>query len=99
MLTERQQELLDHIERGLAQTGLAPTYREMADLMDLRSLAGIHKMILQLEEKDYIRRMPRRARAIEVKKPQTHLNSEFNRGIQEGLRLSEQGSSKLAMVS
>ncbi len=66
MLTRKQHELLRFINDRLAQTGVPPSFDEMKDALDLRSKSGIHRLIMALEERGFIRRLPNRARAIEV---------------------------------
>ena len=68
MLTKKQNELLIYINQNLRETGIAPSYEEMKDALDLRSKSGIHRLIKALEERGFIRRLPHRARAIEVTK-------------------------------
>ena len=66
MLTRKQYELLVIIEKGLRETGISPSYDEMKDALALRSKSGIHRLITGLEERGFIRRLPHRARALEV---------------------------------
>ena len=68
MLTKKQNELLIYINQNLRETGVAPSYEEMKEALDLRSKSGIHRLINALEERGFIRRLPHRARAIEVTK-------------------------------
>jgi len=68
MLTKKQNELLIYINQNLRETGVAPSYEEMKDALDLKSKSGIHQLITALEERGFIRRLPHRARAIEVTK-------------------------------
>ena len=68
MLTRKQAELLRFINEKLQETGVPPSFDEMKDAIDLRSKSGIHRLILALEERGFIRRLPNRARAIEVLK-------------------------------
>lgn len=65
-LTRAQLKLLKVIEGYIAQDGIAPSFEEMCEAMGLRSKSGIHRLILALEERGYIRRMPNRARHLEV---------------------------------
>lgn len=65
-LTPRQLKLLDQIKLSFAERGYAPSIRELADTMGYRSLGGIHDALECLEERGHIRRLPQRARAIEV---------------------------------
>ncbi len=66
MLTRKQNELLRFIHERLKETGVPPSFDEMKDALDLRSKSGIHRLILALEERGFIRRLPNRARALEV---------------------------------
>src|SRR6266571_2371910 len=68
MLTKKQHELLIYINQRLASTGVAPSFDEMKDALNLRSKSGIHRLISGLEERGFIRRLPHRARALEVTK-------------------------------
>src|SRR5437588_11092784 len=68
MLTRKQFELLRFIHERLKETGVPPSFDEMKDALDLRSKSGIHRLITALEERGFIRRLPNRARAIEVMK-------------------------------
>jgi repressor LexA len=68
MLTRKQHELLMFINQRLAATGIAPSFDEMKDALNLRSKSGIHRLISGLEERGFIRRLPHRARALEVVK-------------------------------
>jgi repressor LexA len=68
MLTKKQHELLMFINQRLAATGVAPSFDEMKDALNLRSKSGIHRLISGLEERGFIRRLPHRARALEVTK-------------------------------
>jgi repressor LexA len=66
MLTRKQFELLRFIHERLTESGVPPSFDEMKDALDLRSKSGIHRLITALEERGFIRRLPNRARAIEV---------------------------------
>ena len=66
MLTRKQSELLRFIHERLKETGVPPSFDEMKDALDLRSKSGIHRLIMALEERGFIRRLPNRARALEV---------------------------------
>lgn len=68
MLTPKQQELLSFIQTRLEEGGVSPSFEEMKDALDLRSKSGIHRLINALEERGFIRRLPNRARALEVLK-------------------------------
>jgi repressor LexA len=66
MLTRKQHELLMFINQRLSATGVSPSFDEMKDALNLRSKSGIHRLISGLEERGFIRRLPHRARALEV---------------------------------
>jgi repressor LexA len=66
MLTRKQLELLLFINERLKESGVPPSFDEMKDALDLRSKSGIHRLITALEERGFIRRLPNRARALEV---------------------------------
>src|SRR4051794_16057011 len=68
MLTRKQHELLRFIHDRLKEDGVPPSFDEMKDALDLRSKSGIHRLIMALEERGFIRRLPNRARALEVVK-------------------------------
>ena len=68
MLTKKQHELLLFIHNRTQETGISPSFDEMKDALDLRSKSGIHRLITALEERGFIRRLPNRARALEVVK-------------------------------
>jgi repressor LexA len=66
MLTRKQYDLLHFIHKRLLRDGVPPSFDEMKDALDLRSKSGIHRLITALEERGFIRRLPHRARAIEI---------------------------------
>jgi repressor LexA len=66
MLTRKQHELLMFIHERMKETGIPPSFDEMKDALDLASKSGIHRLITALEERGFIRRLPNRARALEV---------------------------------
>jgi repressor LexA len=66
MLTAKQHELLQFIQRRLEATGISPSFEEMKEALDLKSKSGVHRLISALEERGFIRRLPNRARALEV---------------------------------
>ena len=66
MLTTKQKELLVFIDARLRETGVPPSFEEMKDALALQSKSGVHRLIMALEERGFIRRLPHRARAIEV---------------------------------
>ena len=66
MLTRKQHELLLFIHERLKEAGIPPSFDEMKEALDLASKSGIHRLITALEERGFIRRLPNRARALEV---------------------------------
>src|SRR5262250_248810 len=82
MLTRKQYELLRFINERLKESGVPPSFDEMKDALDLRSKSGIHRLITALEERGFIRRLPNRARAIEVIK----LPEQAQHGLGNGRR-------------
>jgi repressor LexA len=90
MLTKKQSELLRFIHERLKETGVPPSFDEMKDALDLRSKSGIHRLVMALEERGFIRRLPNRARALEVLKlpeastPQSPRGGKFSPSVIEG---------------
>ena len=68
MLTRKQHELLMFIHERIKESGVSPSFDEMKDALDLASKSGIHRLITALEERGFLRRLPHRARALEVVK-------------------------------
>ena len=66
MLTAKQHELIQFIQQRLEETGISPSFEEMKDALDLKSKSGVHRLNSALEERGFIRRLPNRARALEV---------------------------------
>jgi repressor LexA len=66
MLTRKQHELIRFIQTRLEDTGVSPSFEEMKEALDLKSKSGVHRLISALEERGFIRRLPNRARALEV---------------------------------
>ncbi|MEI9892031.1 MAG: transcriptional repressor LexA [Caulobacteraceae bacterium] len=103
MLTRKQHELLMFIHERIKETGVSPSFDEMKEALDLASKSGIHRLITALEERGFLRRLPHRARALEVvKMPQQATPSSPPKGrapfrpqVVEGVRMpdSAQGSS------
>ena len=87
MLTRKQHELLTFIQARLLAGGVSPSFEEMKDALDLKSKSGVHRLISALEERKFIRRLPNRARALEVlrmpevavTKPDNVIRGEFGR--------------------
>jgi repressor LexA len=81
MLTSKQRELLLFINQRLMATGVSPSFDEMKDALRLRSKSGIHRLVGGLEERGFIRRLPHRARALEViKLPEESAAAAVDRG-------------------
>lgn len=77
MLTEKQRDLLLFIHGRMQERGVPPSFDEMKDALDLKSKSGIHRLITALVERGFIRRLPHRARAIEViKLPENQLSGQ-----------------------
>ncbi len=68
MLTRKQYELLMFIAERMHEEGVPPSFEEMKEALDLKSKSGIHRLIMALEERGFIRRLPNRARALEILK-------------------------------
>ena len=96
MLTRKQQELLLFIHERMKESGIPPSFDEMKDALDLASKSGIHRLITALEERGFIRRLPNRARALEViKLPESYSTSlqprrGFSPSVIEGSRGKQQ---------
>ena len=74
MLTRKQHELLMFIHERMKESGIPPSFDEMKEALDLKSKSGIHRLITALEERGFIRRLPNRARALEVVKLPDSMN-------------------------
>ena len=68
MLTSKQRDLLEFINTRMQRDGVPPSFDEMKEALDLRSKSGIHRLITALEERGFIRRLPHKARALEIVK-------------------------------
>ncbi|MFT5742975.1 MAG: repressor LexA, partial [Paracoccaceae bacterium] len=66
MLTKKQLDLLEFIQKRVQRDGVPPSFDEMKEALDLRSKSGIHRLITALEERGFIRRLAHRARALEI---------------------------------
>ena len=66
MLTAKQHELIRFIQQRLEETGISPSFEEMKEALDLKSKSGVHRLISALEERGFLRRLPNRARALDV---------------------------------
>jgi len=97
MLTRKQHELLMFIHERIKETGVSPSFDEMKEALDLASKSGIHRLITALEERGFLRRLPHRARALEVvKMPQQATaaappkgRAPFRPQVVEGVRAGE----------
>ena len=81
MLTRKQLDLLDFINKRMVRDGVPPSFDEMKEALDLRSKSGIHRLITALEERGFIRRLAHRARAIEIVKLPEALAGESDEGF------------------
>lgn len=81
MLTRKQLDLLDFINKRMVRDGVPPSFDEMKEALDLRSKSGIHRLITALEERGFIRRLAHRARAIEIVKLPEALGGESDEGF------------------
>ncbi len=79
MLTKKQYELITFIDHRLRKSGVSPSFDEMRDALDLKSKSGIHRLITGLEERGFIRRLPHRARALEIIKLPDNLNKKIDK--------------------
>jgi repressor LexA len=85
MLTEKQKELLLFIHERMQESGVPPSFDEMKDALDLKSKSGIHRLITALVERGFIRRLPHRARAIEViRLPESTAEARGGGGVKRG---------------
>ena len=91
MLTQKQKDLLMFIKDRLNETGVPPSFDEMKDALSLKSKSGIHRLITALEERGFIRRLPHRARALEVLKLPGDNKARGGTPSGVGLRLIEGG--------
>jgi len=80
MLTKKQYELLLFIDRRLKDQGISPSFDEMKDALGLRSKSGIHRLMTGLEERGFIRRLPHRARALEIIRLPENVSDQHPRG-------------------
>jgi repressor LexA len=78
MLTPKQKQLLLFINERIEATGVSPSFDEMKEALDLKSKSGIHRLIMALEERGFIRRLPHRARALEVMKMPERARAAFD---------------------
>ena len=91
MLTRKQLELLDFIRIRMDADGVPPSFDEMKDALGLKSKSGIHRLITALEERGFIRRLPHRARALEiVKLPEAMERAGFTPTVIQGSKTTPQ---------
>lgn len=83
MLTRKQRQLLQYIHDTLLKTGVAPSFDEMKQSLGLKSKSGVHRLIIGLEERGFIRRLPHRARALEISRLSEDQVSKNPRDIQD----------------
>ncbi|MBC7160045.1 MAG: transcriptional repressor LexA [Porphyrobacter sp.] len=86
MLTAKQHELLLFVQRRLEETGISPSFEEMKEALDLKSKSGVHRLISALEERGFIRRLPNRARALEVVRPPENQRSDSRGPVAQAVR-------------
>jgi len=79
MLTAKQHELLLFIQKKLEDSGISPSFEEMKEALDLKSKSGVHRLISALEERGFLRRLPNRARALEVLKHPEDVNAKSSK--------------------
>src|SRR6478752_3706077 len=84
MLTTKQKELLMFIHERLKETGVPPSFDEMKEALDLKSKSGIHRLITALEERGFVRRLPHRARAMEIVRLPDSMPQAFGAGRARG---------------
>ena len=89
MLTKKQYELITFIDQKLRSSGVSPSFDEMKDALDLKSKSGIHRLITGLEERGFIRRLPHRARALEIIKLPENLHKESKNLIKGDFRRAD----------
>ena len=66
MLTKKQKELLNYIQKFQSKNGVTPSYEEMKSALNLKSKSGIHRLILDLEERGFVKRLAHKARSLEI---------------------------------
>ncbi|AMB48022.1 MULTISPECIES: transcriptional repressor LexA [Methylobacteriaceae] len=106
MLTRKQLELLQFIQQRMQESGVPPSFDEMKDALDLKSKSGIHRLIMALEERGFLRRLPNRARAIEIlrmpdmpaAKPASSEPRRFTPSVVEGGLSAKPATPKPAML-
>ncbi len=99
MLTKKQRELLLYIDQRMKETGIPPSFDEMKDALDLASKSGIHRLITALEERGFIRRLPNRARALEIIRLPNSMGPAGNHGFRPSVIEGSLGKKAEAPVS
>ena len=99
MLTRKQKELLVLIRDRLAVDGVPPSFDEMKDALGLRSKSGIHRLITGLEERGFIKRLPHRARALEILRMPTGPDLKASKTASRGTKTIDPKMSDLPMPS
>ncbi|MDG5487867.1 transcriptional repressor LexA [Sphingomonas sp. BGYR3] len=84
MLTKKQHELLCFIAERLGEDGISPSFEEMKEALDLKSKSGVHRLIEALVERGFIRRLPNRARALEVLKMPERVDAKRGKAAKRG---------------
>lgn len=84
MLTARMRQCLCAIEEHCCDRGIAPSHDELKEILGLKSKSGVNRLVAALEERGYLRRLPHRARALEIIKPQTGPSPDYLRGYRDG---------------
>jgi len=97
MLTKKQLQLLEFIHARTKVDGVSPSFDEMKEALDLRSKSGIHRLITALEERGFIRRLPHRARAIEIIRMPEQMSSTLRRFEPRVIEGSRPGRPKEAL--
>jgi len=92
LLTRKQHELVRFIEARLEESGVSPSFEEMKEALDLKSKSGVHRLISALEERGFIRRLPNRARALEVLRSPDELARSAPKQPGEAARRAGQGA-------
>lgn len=100
MLTRKQHELIRFIQIKLEETGVSPSFEEMKEALDLKSKSGVHRLISALEERGFIRRLPNRARALEVlKQPEDVSSKAPARSVDNVITLKRPGPARAAAAN
>ena len=99
MLTKKQIQLLEFIQARMARDGVPPSFDEMKMALDLRSKSGIHRLVTALEERGFIRRLPHRARALEILRlPDALMRGEGEEGAFRPRVISETSCTRFSLL-